>query len=568
MSKIKVSDFISNQIVKQGIKTVPVFQGGAIFHIIDSIGRNKKLKYYCPYHEQSLAMGIDAYSRIAGFGIGCVTSGPGATNLITGVCCSYYDSIPNLFFTGQVGQFHIKKNSDHRQRGFQETDVAELFSSITKFSYQIKDPNEIGYIIDKAIYIAKSGRPGPVVLDVPYNIQTSYIDPQKIKKFIPNKNILKKNTKKKITNLLKSLTSEKKIVIIAGGGIRISDNILNFSKFIKKNNIPFVTSWASQDITKYDEKLYFGSVGRHGNQCANEIISAADLVITLGFRFAPKAINENFGKNPKIKIVSIDIDQRELKDSIVKTDIKINADLNVFFKLCKQLKVNKYKNLNWIKYCTEKKQEKFTNNWILKEKKNNKVNPYYFFHKLSDLVKKDSIIFTDAGANLCWCMLSYRIKGNQRLISAWGNSPMGYSISAGIGARYAEKNKQIISIIGDGSFMINVQDLQFLKHHKSNLKIIVIDNESLGNTRLGTKSTFNGRTFGNEKKNGYYPPDIKKISNAFSINYLKIEKDSEIERTVKYFLNTKKTTLLHVKVLPEIDVIDHSQNLLQSCYKF
>ena len=145
---------------------------------------------------------------------------------------------------------------------------------------------------------------------------------------------------------------------------------------------------------------------------------------------------------------------------------------------------------------------------------------------------------------------------------------MGYSISAGIGARYAEKNKQIISIIGDGSFMINVQDMQFLKHHKSNLKIIVIDNQSLGNTRLGTKNVFNGRTFGNEKKNGYYPPDVKKISNAFSINYIKLEKDSEIEPTIKYFLRTKKTSLLHVKILADFDVIDHSQKLLQSCYKF
>ena len=184
---IKVSDFISNKILKAGIKNVPIFQGGAIFHIIDSIGRNKKLNYFCPFHEQSLAMSVDGYSRLKGFGVGCVTSGPGATNLITGVCCSYHDSAANLFFTGQVGQFHIKKNLNHRQKGFQETSVAKLFSSITKFSYQINNPNEIDYIIDKAIHIAKSGRPGPVVLDVPFNIQTAYVDPKRLKKYIPKK---------------------------------------------------------------------------------------------------------------------------------------------------------------------------------------------------------------------------------------------------------------------------------------------------------------------------------------------------------------------------------------------
>jgi acetolactate synthase I/II/III large subunit len=563
---IKVSDFISNKIVKVGIKDIPVFQGGAIFHIIDSIGRNKKLKYYCPYHEQSLAMSVDGYARLKGFGVGCVTSGPGATNLITGVCCSYYDSIPNLFFTGQVGQFHVKKNLKHRQRGFQETSVAELFSSITKFSYQIKDPYEIDYIIDKAIYLAKSGRPGPVVLDVPYNIQTAMVDPKKLKKFFPKKSSLKKETKKKIINLLKSINSKKKIAIIAGGGVRVSNSTKEFIKFIKKNNIPFVTSWSSQDITPYNEKLYFGSVGRHGNNCANEIISSADLVITFGFRFGPKAINENFGQNPKIKTIAIDIDSHELKNSIVKIDQKINADLNDFFKIAKTIKIKKYKNSNWLKYCKKEKQEKFINNWILK--KNNKINPYYFFHKLSDLVNKNSIIYTDTGATLCWCMLSFRVRKNQRLISAWGNSPMGYSIAAGIGAKYAEKNKQVISIIGDGSFMLNVQDMQFLKHHKLNLKVIVVDNQSLGNTRLGTKSVFNGRTFANEKKNGYHAPDVKKITNSFDINYIKLENDNDIENKVKTFLKTKKNTLLHVRVLKEVDVVDHTQKLLVSSYKF
>lgn len=299
MKLIKVSDFIANKIAKLKIKNIPIFQGGAIFHVIDSIGRHKKLKYYCPYHEQSLAMSTDAYARLNGFGIGCVTSGPGATNLITGICCSYYDSIPGLYFTGQVGQFHIKKHSQHRQKGFQETDVAELFSSITKFSYQIKNPNEIDYAIDKAVYISKSGRPGPVVLDVPYNIQIAKINPSKLKRFtLPSER--KTPQKKNIIKLINSITkTKKKVIVIAGGGIRVSNNVENFLNFTKKTNIPFVTSWSSQDITKFDHKLYFGSIGRHGNQCANEIINSADIVLTLGFRFAPKAINENFGTKSK-----------------------------------------------------------------------------------------------------------------------------------------------------------------------------------------------------------------------------------------------------------------------------
>ena len=182
---MKVKDYIAKKIKNLKINNIPLFQGGAIMHLIDSIGELKGLDYYVPYHEQSLAMSVDAYSRIKGMGVGCVTSGPGGTNLITGVCCSYYDSIPSLFITGQVGQFHIKRSKEMRQRGFQETDMVSLFSSITKFTYQIKDPNEVDYIFDKAVYLAKNGRPGPVVIDLPYNIQIADIDFKKMKKFIP-----------------------------------------------------------------------------------------------------------------------------------------------------------------------------------------------------------------------------------------------------------------------------------------------------------------------------------------------------------------------------------------------
>ena len=221
-----------------------------------------------------------------------------------------------------------------------------------------------------------------------------------------------------------------------------------------------------------------------------------------------------------------------------------------------------------MKECKIIKKEKFINNWKLVNKKNSKVNPYLFFHKLSDLVSKDCIIYNDTGANLCWSMMSFRVKHSQRLISAYGHSPMGYSISAGIGGRYAERKKDIISIIGDGSFILNVQDLQFLKHHNINLKVIVIDNQSLGNTRLGTKNVFDGRTFGNEKKYGYFPPDVKKISKAFDIKYFSLVKDNEITKKIREFLKTKKTALLHVKVMSEIDVVDHTQKFLKSTYKF
>tara|TARA_B110000977_G_scaffold197687_1_gene280846 strand:- start:2912 stop:4603 length:1692 start_codon:yes stop_codon:yes gene_type:complete len=563
---MKVKDFLAIKIKNLKINNIPVFQGGAIMHLIDSIGELKGLEYYVPYHEQSMAMSVDAYSRIKGIGVGCVTSGPGGTNLITGVCCSYYDSIPCLFFTGQVGQFHIKKSNKMRQRGFQETDMVSLFSSITKFSYQIKDPNEVGYIFDKAIYLAKSGRPGPVVIDLPYNIQIADIDLKKIKKFIPPKE-KNKNSKLllQIKKIIKLLNKNEKVVFVAGGGLRVSNTYKDFLKIIKKMNIPFVTTWASQDITPFDNKLFFGSIGRHGHQSANDVINSADLLVTFGFRFAPKAISENYKKNNKKKIISIDIDPLELNEAIVKPDIKICADLKIFFNLFKKFSIKKYTNQKWIKQCVEFKKLKYLNNLSVGSKE---VNPYLFFNIFSKKVKKDSIVITDAGANLCWCMESFNVTKNQRLISAWGNSPMGYSMGAGIGASYASPKKEVFSLIGDGSFMMNVQEMQFLKHHNLNLKIIIFDNQGLGNTKLGTEAAFNGRTHANNSAYGYYPPNIKDIVSSYKIKYFNLKKNNDIEKSINALVKYKGNAVLHVKVSPETNVIDHSAARLKSIYRF
>jgi len=563
---MKVKDYIAKKIKNLKINNIPLFQGGAIMHLIDSIGELKGLDYYVPYHEQSLAMSVDAYSRIKGMGVGCVTSGPGGTNLITGVCCSYYDSIPSLFITGQVGQFHIKRSKEMRQRGFQETDMVSLFSSITKFTYQIKDPNEVDYIFDKAVYLAKNGRPGPVVIDLPYNIQIADIDFKKMKKFIPPPT-KKKNLRLllQIKKVIKLLNENKKVVFIAGGGLRVSNTYKEFLKITKKINIPFVTTWASQDITPFDNELYFGSIGKHGHQSANEVINSADLLVTFGFRFSPKAISENYNKNNDKKIISVDIDPVELKEAIIEPDIKICADLKIFFNSFKKFPIKKFKNQTWVEQCSEFKKFKYLNNLTVGSKE---VNPYLFFNIFSKIIKKNSIVITDTGANLCWCMQSFNVTKNQRLISAWGNSPMGYSIGAGIGASYASKNTEVFSLIGDGSFMMNVQDMQFLKHHNLNLKIIIFDNQGLGNTKLGTEAAFNGRAHANNSAHGYYPPNIKDITNSYKIKYFNLINNSKINKSINDLMKFKGNAVLHVKVSPETNVVDHSVPKLQSIFKF
>jgi acetolactate synthase-1/2/3 large subunit len=550
---ITVAKFITKYLEKKKISTVPIFQGGAITNLINEIGKNKKIKYYCPYHEQALAMQIDAMARIGEFSVGFVTSGPGATNLLTGILCSYYDSIPGVFFTGQVGQFHIQKKNTVRQRGFQETDIISIYKSATKYCVQLKKPEDIKYELDKVFYLSQNGRPGPCLIDIPFNIQISKINPKKLKSYkVKNKFFLKNN--KKYRQLINELNKKKKILVLAGGGIRTSKQVKEFHEFIKKYKLPFITTWASQDITDHSNPYFYGSVGKHAYKSANVISQKSDLILSLGCRFSPKILHKNFAY--KAKIISIDIDKKELDYSIQKIDIKINDSLKNTFKILNKSKKIIIDNKAWLEECIYIKNSFFYTNKIKYEYGKNFTDPYEFFIKFSEIISDNSIIFADAGCNLCWCMQSFRIKYGQRLISAWGNSPMGYSVAASIGPEMLKK-KNIYSLIGDGSLLINIQELHFINKNNLRSKIIVLDNKVFGNTKIGSKDYFGTNGFGNDQEHGYYPPDIKKIADCFDFNYFFIKNNDEITSQLKKFTECKKKSILHINISPEQGIIDY-----------
>tara|TARA_B100000886_G_scaffold340389_1_gene309650 strand:+ start:1113 stop:2783 length:1671 start_codon:yes stop_codon:yes gene_type:complete len=556
MNKISVARFIVKKLESWKIKDVPIFQGGAIMNVLSEIGKSKKIKYYCPYHEQALAMAVDAYSRLNGLGVGFVTSGPGATNLLTGVACSYYDSVPAIFFSGQVGQFHITGDRKVRQRGFQESDIVSIFRPVTKFSYQVKNAEEIEFILEKAKHIATSGRPGPVLIDLPFNIQKRLINPKYLRKF--KAEIKKKNEDKKIRSIEKLINKAKKPLLIAGGGIRIADQIKKFRNLIDKKNLPFITTWPAQDITNSNNRLYFGSVGRHANLSASNLAKKSDLIITFGVRFSPKIATKYFGQNAKI--ISIDIDRNELNQGLVNPNLKLNLDLKEFFKKFKLNKVNKFNNENWINECIYQKKKYFKNFDEMKNSNKNKfVNPYSFVDALSERSPDNAILLTDAGCNLTYFMQAFKSKNKQRIISAWGNSPMGYSVAAGIGAKIAQKNKLVISCIGDGSFLMNLQELQFLKENDTKLKIIVFDNKIYGNTKIGCE-VYKIKNVGNDASSGYFPPNVKEISKSFNIKYFYLKSNKSQNEILKKFLKINGNGILHINIHPDHPLIEH-QNI-------
>ena len=541
--------------------------GGAISFMIDAFSRNKNINYTCVAHEQAAAMMADSYSRV-GPNLSCTmsTSGPGATNLITGIACSWFDSIPSLHITGQVNSYEKqgaqKGTKNTRQIGFQETDIVSMTKPITKFSYQLKSPNEIKYVLEKACYLSQSGRPGPVLLDIPMNFQKALIDPKKLKSFkIPTKKnnlILLKQNIKKINNLL---TTSKRPVLLIGGGIKISKSLKLLQNFIKKISIPVVTTWSGVDTIDHNNKNYIGNVGVYGSRAANFTVQNSDLLICLGSRLDTRITGgspKTFGRNAKIIIV--DIDKNELsKMRGLRAYLKICLNLNTFLKIF--LLDNSTKRIikkDWITKCLKWKK----NYPIIKPdylKQSQKTNPYIFVKELSKQLNKKSIVIADTGGHLTWLIQAIKIKFGQSVFSAFGNSPMGYALPAAIGASIQRKRKKIISINGDASIQINIQELQTIVTNKLPIKIIVFNNSGYGIIKQFQELYLNKRFEATIPKKGVLNPNFRKIAEAYGIRYNSIKKNSEIKKVLKKILTTSKPEFLEIFLKPNQKIIPKLQ---------
>lgn len=542
-----VSKYIINFFKERGIKNFFVFQGGVIMNLINEIGSDKSLNYISPYHEQSLAMQVDTAARIDGYSVGLVTSGPGATNILTGVCSAYYDSIPCFFITGQVGQIHLKKNKKYRQYGFQETDVESIYNSVTKYCKQIKNPSDIRYELEKAYFISRDKRPGPVLLDIPFNIQRADINKGLLKKYVPIKKKIPISEIKKINYLNNKLRVFKQPLFLIGGGIKYDNQSKKFLNIVKKTKIPFVTTWMSQDIVKYDNKLYLGSIGKNGHRSANFACNEADVIISLGQRFAVKNIFGDFGK--KAKIFAVDIDRQELNTPITKIDLKINLSIKNFFNYLKINKFNNLTNKKWVSRSEQLKSNYFE--FLVSSKKSQKtkntINPFIFFKEISKIILKNNILHIDIGAHQTWFFQSFLQKG-QKIISHCGHGSMGHAISASIASCFSKlKNKKNIVFIGDGGLMMNIQELNYISSNNLPIKIVVLNNKSLGNTFLGTMRVFK-KTFANDTESGFNAPDVKRLASGFKIKYFHINKHHNIKEKFNEFQKYNGPAIIDVSI--------------------
>ena len=541
----KVSDVVAEVLIEEKVSHVFAISGGASLHLIHSLADNDNIQYICNHNEQACAMAADGYSRVSGkTGVAVTTSGPGATNLITGICCSYYDSIPSLFITGQVSTMRMKGDTGVRQIGFQETPIVDIAEEITKYAYTIVDPEEIKYQLQKALHIAKSGRPGPVLIDIPDDLQRELVDPLKLKNFQAPAVQELPHLKNSLQDIIDLIMNSKRPILIAGWGVHLSDTESELLKFAESFNIPIALTWGAADLIPFDHDLYVGTFGTHGNRHANFAVQNADLIISLGSRLDTKSTGSpinTFAREARKIMIDIDINElNKFQYFDLKFDQLIHCDLKDFFNNFSKLEPTKdtSNNLEWLKQINKWKHQ-FTSFDDTKGIATTKVNPYNFVDSISNNLKGNEQIFIDTGCSIAWFMQSLRVKDKVRVFHDFNNTAMGWALPAAIGGYYANLKHQspIIAIVGDGSFMMTSYELATVMHHNIPIKIFIMNNQGYSMIQQTQDQWLDSNYHASSEEGGLSFPNYKKLASTYNIKYFELnsEKDfSLIDEIMNY----------------------------------
>ena len=440
---MRLADYVVKFLEQKKISTVFTVSGGGSIFLCDALYKAKKIKYVACHHEQAVAYATEGYARARNKpGAAIVTTGPGGTNTTSGVACCWIDSVPAIFISGQVFLNQTIGNSGIRQIGVQEFDIVTMVKSSTKYAVIIKKPEEIKFHLEKAYYLCRSGRPGPVWIDIPANIQNAFINEKKLKGFkINNKSKSTKILDKKIKTAAEALSKHDRPLIHLGRGVKLSNCEKIFKKFIKKFHIPFALTWNADDFLESNHSLYIGRPGAFGARGSNFIVQNCNLYISIGTRLPYMVTgydSKDFARCAKIKIM-VDIDKKELNKKNMKIDLKIACDARYFLeKLYKYMK-NFKKNSNWINYC-QKLKAKYPIVINSMKKQNKYVNSYYFVDKLSEVLNTRDTVITDMGFSFTSTHQAFRVKNGQIFHTNSGHAPMGWGLPAAVGAFHAKNN--------------------------------------------------------------------------------------------------------------------------------
>jgi len=551
---MKLSDYVAKFLRDQGIRHVFAVSGGASIHLIHSLADTPGISYVCPVNEQAGAMAADAYSRVTGtLGAAIATSGPGATNMITGVCCAYYDSIPVIYITGQVATFRNKKNSGIRQLGFQETDTVEIYKPITKYAVRIDDKEKIRLELEKAAYLAKTGRPGPVLIDIPDDIQRAEVDPEKLEPFIPDKKKTNPNgLKDEISRIIKLINKAKRPVIILGWGVRLAKAEDEAKALINKLGFPVALTWAAMDMIPSNHPILVGPFGTHGTRYGNFAVQNADFILSVGARLDTREAGtpiKTFAREAKKVIVDIDLNElNKFKMLGMDAEILIHSDAKKFLQAINQRidEISLQNISNWKERIEEwKSKYPICLSEYYKEKE---TNPLVFVKALSEHLRKGEIIIVDTGCTLAWMMQAFEFKLNQRLFHDFNNTSMGYAIPASIGACFALDKKPVICVTGDGSLQMNIQELATIARHQLPIKIFLINNHGYSMIQQTQDQWLESRYFASSAEGGLAFPDFKKVAEAYGYKTITISSNGELDNKICEALENHEPVFCNVEI--------------------
>ena len=549
---IKISDYIIEFLLSKNINKTFGYIGGAIAHIYHSIDKYKDMEIINCIHEQGAGFAAEGYARITGkSGVAFATSGPGATNLITPIGSCYFDSVPTMFITGQVNTYEYKYDKPVRQIGFQETDIVSIIKPIVKYAVMIDDVNNIKYELEKAYYLSQEGRKGPVLVDIPMNIQRSEVDINTLKSFFDSNEYLELESNKKeknnIDEVINLLSKSKRPIILIGGGVRLSNANEKLLNYVKKHSIPVVYSLMGKDAISEDYKYNLGLIGSYGNRYGNLALANSDLIVVLGSRLDTRQTGTSLDTFAReAKIIQVDIDRNEL-GSKIKIDIEINSNVKDFINELSQYEIN-IDTTEWLKKLKEYRN-KFSSTVGID---NNLKIPNHVVSIISNYLTNENVC-VDVGQHQMWTAQSLNTKEAQRVLFSGGMGAMGFALPSAIGACIGA-NKRTIVIAGDGGIQMNIQELEVIKRRKLPIKIFVLNNKNLGMVRQFQELYFDKKYLGTI--DDYSVPNLVEITKAYGIKARKIDDISKLGIELKDIFSNNEPELINIELPVEMTTVE------------
>lgn len=549
---IRLADYVMKRIYEEGVKHLFYVPGGQCVYLCDALRRSEGIEPISVHHEQTAAMAALSYSLYTNnFGACLVTTGCAGTNTMTGVLHAWQDSIPCMVVSGQqkLDQTIEYSGLPLRQVGVQEADITGLVRPITKYAVMIKDASRIAYEMDKAIYLAREGRPGPVWIDIPLDIQNAMIDEDKLERFVAEETKAVEASIEDIAFVKECFTKAKRPVVLVGEGVRRAHAVEKIRELINGNQIPAVFTRFAGDMLPYNHELNFGIMGAGGaERQANFTVQNADLVLSIGCRLAIEVTGperDQFAR--EATVVCVDIDAVEHQKKGVKIDRFIHSDAGLFLDKLLKEEIKKPKSW-WIEKCQHWKE--IFKPYAEDAYKTDPIDEKYFLATFSDALPDKATILSDAGLTGAITSGACRHRENHREIASLAQGEMGYVLPGAIGVS-ACTDETVVAVSGDGSIMMNLQELQTVVRNQSNIKIVIMNNNGYSGVRHGQKAHFRGKSIGTDPSNGLDLPDYGKIANAFGIAYDKINHVSEVEAGIKKALADTKPFILEVMCNPE-----------------